>query len=121
LIGNTFPWSLIRRPVHVVPTSLDVWRSALAGKVVHSFWGHASTLAAVNVCVGVDLTPPTARPTLLCDPISLLPSLNGVLFTECWVVSPEFEAGFRPATGAEVPLEKINGWQVLRINWNDQP
>ncbi len=117
LIGNSFPLSLIRRKVVIEPVPIDTLHAALQGKTVRSFWGHASTLTAVNRFLGVDLTPPTERPALVSDPDARLPSLDGRVFSECWVISPEYEAGFRPAVGTEVPLDKINTWQVLRLQW----
>jgi len=121
LVGNVFPLSLVRRKLVIEPVSIDIFRAALRGKTVRSFWGHASTLAAVNRFLGTDLTPATARPALVCDQATGLPSLDGHAFSECWVISPEYEAGFRPAIGAEVPPEKILGWQVLRMRWEDVP
>jgi hypothetical protein len=120
LVGNSFPLSLIRRRVVIEPTTVDALRAALAGKTLHSFWGHANTLAAASRHLGVDLTPTGSRRALVCDPASALPSLDQLVFSECWIVSPEYAAGFRPALGAEVPPATITGWQVLRMQWSDQ-
>lgn len=120
LVGNAFPLALVRRRVEIEPDTAEALRSAMGGRKIFSFWGHARTLAAVNRWLGADLTPATERPALTCDPSTGLPSLAGNVFSECWVVSPEFETGFRPAIGAEVPPGKIKGWQVLRLNWKKQ-
>ncbi len=118
LIGSTFPLSLIRRRVLVEPASLGALRSKLVGRPVASFWGHANTTAAATALVGVDLTPREARPALGLS-VEGLPMLGGVVFDECWVVSPDYVPGYRPAIGEEVPPGKITGWQVLRIRWLD--
>jgi len=121
LVGNSFPLSMVRRRVVIEPVSIGTLQAALKGKAVRSFWGHANTLSAINHCLGLDLTPPTDRPALFCDPLTRFPTLDGQVFSECWVVSPEYEPGFRPAVGEEVSSEKIKGWQVLRLTWCDQP
>jgi hypothetical protein len=40
-----------------------------------------------------------------------------MLTNECWVLSPDYPPGFRPAIGEEVTDDKIIGWQVLKIKW----
>ena len=49
-----------------------------------------------------------------------LPELHGRAYSECWILSPDYRPGFRPAIGAEVQAEDITGWQVLKITWCDQ-
>lgn len=116
LLGSTFPLSLIRRRVTITPADMGELRSFLAHRPVASFWGHANTLAAATAMLGVDVAPRTARPALsLTD--DGLPSLDGHAFDECWVLSPEYTPGYRPAIGEEVPPDRILGWQVLRIRW----
>jgi hypothetical protein len=116
LIGNTFPMSLIRRRVEIEPVSMTTLGRALEGKCVASFWGHVNTLAAASAHVGVDLTPRAERPSLHLNNEDL-PSLDGKVFDECWVLSPNYTPGFRPAIGEEVAPIKISAWQVLRISW----
>ena len=117
LIGSAFPLSLIRRKVEIVPMELDALVERLRGDTsLYSFWGHDNTLTAVRTLLGVDLTPREKRAPLVLDRDGL-PSLYGKSFTECWVVSPDYVPGFRPAVGEEVGLDKINGWRVLNMRW----
>lgn len=116
LVGNTFPPSLIRRRAVFDPVSVDSLRQVLAGARVVSFWGHASTLRAGSALAGVDLTPAVERPALTLN-ADLLPSLGREVFDVCWVISPNFAPGYRPAIGEEVPAEQITGWQILRITF----
>ena len=116
LIGNSFPLSLIRRKVVIEIASRDTILEAVQGKAVASFWGHANTLAAANGWLGADLTPKTERPAL-CLSENKLPQLDGVEYQECFILSPDYRPGFRPAIGSEVDAADILGWQVLRISW----
>jgi hypothetical protein len=117
LIGNTFPLSLVRRCVTIEPLPVEVLRAALAGRKIRSFWGHDGTLPSASRFVGTDLTPAIPRPAVTCDSATQLPSLGGMAFHECWVVSPEYAGGCRPAVGEEMSAEKIAGWRVLRLTW----
>jgi len=119
LVGNTFPLPLIRRPVLIEPLPLPRLRESLAGAEVHSFWGHTNTLQAASTAIGLDLTPAAARPALRLTK-ELLPELDGVAFSECWVVSPDYRPGFRPGPGDAVALAEITGWQVLRMRWPEE-
>ena len=38
-------------------------------------------------------------------------------FRKCFILSADYVGNFRPAVGEEVSLEKIKGWQVLKIEW----
>ncbi len=116
LIGNSFPFTLIRRAVRVVPESLADVRRKLATADVHSYWGHAGTLSAVRALLGVDLTPKGERPAIVLSPDGY-PTLDGETFREVYVCSPTYAAGFRPPLGADVPADKITSWQMLRIIW----
>lgn len=81
-----------------------------------SFWGHNNTLAAAEALTGYSLKPKTERPTLDLSPDNL-PVFQGRTFKECWILSPQYINNFRPKVGEEVPFEKIEAWQVLRIRW----
>lgn len=116
LLGNSFPLSLIRRPVHIEPRQLADLRAALVGRTLYSFWGHANTLAAVTRMLVRDVRPKTARPVLSLDN-SCLPCLDGRSFNECWVLSPDYVENFRPDPGQEVSEEAIAAWRVLYIRW----
>ncbi|QBG48942.1 hypothetical protein EGM51_16600 [Verrucomicrobia bacterium S94] len=116
LIGNAFPLTLVKRAVRIVPVSQEVLREAARGKTVVSFWGHANTLAAAEAFCGLPLLPASPRPALELS-VDGLPRLNGQTFSECWIVSPEYTAGYRPEPGAEVPADNIIGWKILKITW----
>lgn len=119
LVGNSFPLSLVRRRVVITPERVEVLWERLQTAPAVSFWGHTSTLPHASRLVGVDLTPHTERPALVLDEKGL-PRFEGQSFRECWLLSPDYVPGFRPAIGAEVPAEQITGWQVLRISWEDE-
>jgi hypothetical protein len=116
LLGNSFPLSLIRRRVEIKPVGVESLREELDGREVASFWGHANTLSAARQVLGRDVTPSSERPVLALTPEGL-PTLQGVVFHECWILSPNYASGFRPAVGEEVKMEVVTGWQVLKITW----
>ena len=116
LVGNTLPPSLIRRRAVFDPLPLERLRAELEQARVVSFWGHASTVRAASTLVGLDLTPAQDRPALSLSPENL-PTLASETFPECWVLSPNYCPGYRPAAGEEVPPEKITGWQALHITF----
>ena len=116
LTGNSFPLNLIRRPVRITPVSLEEYCSVLAETDWKSYWGHANTLEAVRQICGYDLTPDMERPALTLD-ASGYPQLENESYRECYVLSPEYRAGFRPALGKEVGVEEILSWQILKIIW----
>ena len=116
LIGNSFPFSLIRREVVVKPRSLDDLREALSNRPWLSFWGHANTAAAASELLGHNIRPATERPALTLDETKL-PNLDGTSCRECWILSPDYSPGYRPAPNQEVAADKILGWQVLEISW----
>lgn len=116
LIGNAFPLSLVRRPVRIVPATLEELHAAAKGKEIVSFWGHANTMAQAERFCGLPLAPGNERPTIQLQE-SGLPSLGGQTFCECWILSPDYIQNLRPAVGEEVPAEQIGGWTVLKITW----
>ena len=117
LIGSTFPLTLIRTAVCIEPKQLNELAEIITrSDRIYSFWGHENTLPAVNQLLNCDLTPATSRPALALNE-DKLPTLDNVTFRECWVVSPDYSEGFRPAIGVEVTSEQIIGWQILKIKW----
>lgn len=102
----------------MMPESLSELQSAALGAEVLSFWGHANTLALGETFCGLPLLPETERPVIRLSE-DFLPMLNGHVFRECWIVSPDYVASFRPAVNEEVPAEKIAGWQILKITWEE--
>ena len=117
LVGNTFPFALLRRDANVRALSLDDLRAALAGAEIVSFWGHENTRAAAeSVLGGVSLRPATDRPALALSPDGL-PSLDGRVFRTCYVLAPDYRPGYRPAIGAEPGPSDILGWHALRVDW----
>jgi len=114
LLGNTFPSTLIRVPVAVLPRTIENLKFALEGAdVVYSFWGHQNTLAAASSIAGVDLTPKSERPAITLSENGF-PMLDGEEFEVVWVLNPNYVDGYRPAIGSEVQLDKITGWTVLK-------
>jgi hypothetical protein len=116
LVGSTFPLSLVRRPVLITPERVETLRTLLRQQGFASFWGHEATAGIAAALLDMDIRPATPRPALRLTAENL-PALDGEVFTECWVLSPEYEAGYRPQIGEEVAGEKIHGWQVLKIRW----
>lgn len=117
LVGNSYPMSLIRREVHICPEDIGVFRSVLAAaKQIHSFWGHSNTLVAASAVAGVDLAPRTERSALSLASEGY-PQLNEVVFSCCWLLSPQYKTNFRPQIGEEVDAAMIVNWQVLKMEW----
>ena len=116
ITGNSFPLSLIRRAVTIVPKNMTEYHLALSSGDWESFWGHENTLAAVKKECGFDLTPKTVRPALGLT-IDGYPELYGKEYRECWILSPDYKPGFRPDLKTEVQEKDIHGWQVLLISW----
>lgn len=117
LVGNSFPWTLVRRRIDAVPVSVDQFRreAAVAGTV--SFWGHPDSLADASEFCGIDLTPSCERPVLVLSPEGL-PMLNGETFRRCYLISPEYGAAFRmPLIPGDVAPPPITAWRILRIDW----
>lgn len=119
LIGNTFPFSLIRRKVLINTVDLGEIRDELKNIKFISFWGHSETLSAVSSFLGIDITPEAIRPALTLNK-DLLPTINGISFRECLVISPDYPSGFRPTPGEEVPERLIKGWSILRMIWPEE-
>lgn len=117
LVGNAFPFSLIRcGRLTVESKSPEELRSALNGAEVMSFWGHGNTRAAAESLLGVSLAPRTERPALSLSADGR-PMLDGHTFDTCWIVSPDYPGGFRPAIGVEVSADLIKGWHILKLTW----
>ncbi len=119
LLGSTFSLALIRRKVVITPSDLETLRHVLRERGFVSFWGHDNTLAAANELLGCDVTPSRERPAV-CVSGSGLPMLDEKVFSECWVLTPYYVTGFRPALGQEIQPEHIAGWQVLKMEWEHQ-
>lgn len=116
LISNSFPFSLVRRPMQVEPRRVQDLLAAMYQHTWVSAWGHDNTVGLASSIVCADLRPTTARPALVLD-ADMLPSLNGQSFEEVWLLSPDYTPGFRPQIGQEVPAEAISGWQVLCLSF----
>ena len=120
LIGNSFPFSLVRCERMVVESKpLAALKEALAGAEVASFWGHENTRAAAEGVLGVSLRPRTERPAVTLSSGNR-PMLDGDEFDTCWLLSPDYPEGFRPAIGTEVTPEQIAGWHVLKLTWQSK-
>ena len=119
LLGNAFSMTLIRgRAVLVQEIPVEALAAVVAEAEVCSFWGHANTCAAAERVLGVDLKPASERPAIVLDAQGL-PSLGGESFRVCYVLSPEYRPGFRPAIGTEVGAGEIKGWHALKLRWLD--
>ncbi|WP_372846821.1 hypothetical protein [Pontiella sp.] len=116
LIGNSFPLSLIRRPVRIDPQTVEALHRAAAGCHVRSFWGHGNTRALAEAFIDLSLKTQTERPALGLQTDGR-PTLDGQTFGECWVLSPNYAEHFRPAVGAEIAPASIRGWQILKLTW----
>lgn len=119
LIGNSFPWSLVRREITAVPLTVAEFRQEIAEIQLVSFWGHPETLADVSGLCGRDVTPQQKRLALSLSP-EKLPELNGTAFRVCYLVSPDYRVSFRPSLNPdpECPeTPEIDGWSILKINW----
>ena len=116
LTGNSFPLNLIRRAVRIEPETLEHYLRKLEDEPWESYWGHENTLAAVNAITGKDLRPRQMRPALELDADGY-PALFGKTYRECWVLSPDYESGYRPGLKEEVEADRIRSWHVLRIVW----
>jgi hypothetical protein len=117
LIGNSFPFSLVRcAKLTVESVPLAELKSHLLESKVASFWGHANTRMAAESVLGVSLLPKTERPAIMLSAEGF-PMLDGEVFDVCWLLSPDYEQGFRPAIGIEVGLEQITGWHILKLTW----
>jgi len=119
LIGNAFPMTLVRgHAVTVAELPVAELVGALAGRRAASFWGHENTRAAAEALLGVGLRPTSPRPAITLDADDY-PTLDGERFTACYVLSPDYREGFRPAIGEEVAGEDIQGWHALKLTWRD--
>lgn len=113
-IGNTFPTSLIRRTVTISPIDKDFFDECIKSYALHSYWGHANTIAAANQFLGVDVTPPSERRAIVLNKFNL-PMLDGVLLDGVVVVSPTYVKGYRPPEGEVASPDKIVDWQLLLV------
>jgi hypothetical protein len=93
LIGNTFPLKLIRGRVLIQQQAVKDLQKEVEGREVVSYWGHSKSLDYG------------------------WPKLEGTVFPEAWIVTPNYKEGFRPAPGVEVSVEDILGWHVLHMTW----
>ena len=116
-IGNTFPTSLIRRTVTIHPIDKAFYASLVSSNAkLHSYWGHANTIAAANQFLGMDVTPPSERRAIALNE-EKRPMLDGVLLDGIIVVSPTYVTGYRPAEGEVSSPDKILDWQLLLVEF----
>jgi hypothetical protein len=116
LIGNSFPFSLIRRPVSIRPRDTKEMIKRMQSMNWTSFWGHENTLTAASEVLGSDIRPKSERPALQLSSDGF-PMLEGESFDEAWILSPCFKNNFRPSIGQELHAEDVENWQVLQIKW----
>ena len=117
LIGNSFPFSLVRcKKLTVERRSMCDLQEALLDREVVSFWGHDNTRKIAEKMLGVALMPKQNRAALSLSK-NARPMLDGNEFDSCWLLSPDYPEGFRPAIGIEIGLDMIRGWHVLKLIW----
>jgi len=114
LVGNTFPFPLIQRAVRITP------EKSLPEGTICSYWGHDETLDAAKEFLGGRSVVPARNRPALCVSSDGFPMLDGEIFTECWVVAPQYVPNYRPTLYQPVPPEKITAWKVLRIDFTDE-
>lgn len=117
MIGNAFPLTLIRHRVMIEPVHLEEVRRALQHRPWISFWGHENTLLIAKELLKTDITPQGTRPAITLQEDGI-PQLGGRRYRQCYILSADYEPGYRPAIGEEVGTEHILGWQALRIDWD---
>ena len=96
--------------------SLDEMKALAQESEVVSYWGHENTRAVAEGVLGTSLRPAVARPALTVSSEGR-PTLEGETFESCWVLSPDYVPGYRPAIGTEVGAESITGWSVVKLEW----
>ena len=117
LVGNSYPLSLVRGgEVRMTCLAVEELRAIASESEVVSFWGHENTRAVAEGVLGKSLRPSVARPALSVSPEGR-PMLDGETFDACWVLSPDYVPGYRPAIGTEVGAESITGWSVVKLEW----
>ena len=117
LVGNAFPFSLVRcNRLIVEQKPISELKDALASAAVASFWGHENTRTAAESVLGISLATHGERPAVMLSPAQR-PMLDGEEFSSCWLLSPDYPEGFRPAIGTEIGPEQIKGWHVLKLTW----
>ena len=114
LLGNSFPFPLVRRPMRAEPLTVEAARILLRGRQVESFWGHPNTLRAAIEILGVDVTPSTVRPALELNAAGF-PCLNGISAKDVLILCPEYAPGFRPAIGQELTTHEIRGFHAVLL------
>lgn len=116
LLGNAFSLTLVRRKVSICPITLDELRGELARANVHSFWEHTNTAVAAAEILGLDASKfDSRRPLGLSS--NKLPIFDGIEFSECYVLSPNYRESFRPQIAHEVTPEEITSWSILKLEW----
>ncbi|MBC8213788.1 MAG: hypothetical protein H8E71_04025 [Candidatus Marinimicrobia bacterium] len=98
LIGNTFPFSLIRRNVEIEVSNLSELRRLGQNSECCSFWGHLNTLKIANDLLDFDVSQLEERIAVKLNDDNY-PILNGKVFTECWVLAPDYKKVFYPKIG----------------------
>lgn len=116
MLGSAFPMGLIQRRVVIEPRSIEDLKRELSNRVARSFWGHDNTVSAASELLGWNVEPENARPAIKLDN-DYYPKLDGIVFSECWILAPKYKPGFRPEPSKEIELSDIMGWQVNRMKW----
>ncbi len=116
LIGNSFPLPLINRTVEITVLDLERFKDEIVDSCIHSYWGHQNTISVAEKILGVSLKSDEFRKAIELSENDL-PLFNNIEFTTCYVLSPNYNEGFRPAIGVEVEAENILSWKLLKLKW----
>lgn len=77
---------------------------------------HFGDILILSILLNIDVTPKTKRPAIILNENNL-PTFDGIQYTECWIINPDYVEGFRPNIGEKVNPNKIKNWQILLIVW----
>ena len=116
LFGNIYPTSLVRRSTLMTPMTISEARQILETGFT-SYWGHSNTVQAASDLLGLDIRPTVERPAIILDEGTKLPTLNGYVYSQVIVLSPEYRPGLRPQPGIEIHASDILGWQCLLVTF----
>lgn len=94
--------------------SLAELRRVMNRATTHSFWGHPETARLARELLGQPMEPASYRPALRLNEAGL-PMLDGHVFSECWLLTPAYPVGFRPAPDARPA--GAERWMTLRVRW----
>lgn len=108
LVCSSLPLGLIRRPVRVIPVSLEEFRRVARSRRIIAFPGQGGVLSAESLPGLSSLC--AAEYSEAGFSADDLPMLKDIVFTECWILFPQW---------AEEASEKTMTGQILKIQWEN--